>query len=177
MSATDLILRRRTTDWVELVASGSWTAEHAAAIDAAISKMLVSIEGSIACIAVDLEAIDQLDTYGAWLIERLRRDAKARGATLTRSGLSPRFEGIVSSVATAPAASISTPQKQGLLAPFAILGETIGELAPGLESRLKLLGAIGVALVLAIRRPWTFRSTSVAIILTAWPGRPYRSFF
>ncbi|MEM1040492.1 MAG: ABC transporter permease [Pseudomonadota bacterium] len=59
-----------------IVASGSWTMAH---IDVADTKLRALESETFPGIVFDTNSVFQLDTSGAWLVERLRRAAKARG--------------------------------------------------------------------------------------------------
>ncbi|MEM9678040.1 MAG: ABC transporter permease [Pseudomonadota bacterium] len=61
-----------------IVASGSWTMAH---IDIADTKLRELETESFPGILFDTNSVFQLDTSGAWLVERLRRAAQAQGAT------------------------------------------------------------------------------------------------
>ena len=53
-----------------LAASGAWTAEHAAELERIIDDA-ARRHGKVRSVDIDLARLERLDTFGAWLIERL----------------------------------------------------------------------------------------------------------
>ena len=60
-------------DTLRLVASGEWVGTHIATLD----KALRASDQADANVIFDLRAVTRMDTAGAWLVERARRDANA----------------------------------------------------------------------------------------------------
>jgi phospholipid/cholesterol/gamma-HCH transport system permease protein len=67
---------------VGLVATGAWIAERAAELETIVDDAVGRYQ-TARSIDIDLARLDRLDTFGAWLIERLNRAFTARG-TATR---------------------------------------------------------------------------------------------
>ena len=59
---------------LELAAGGDWTADNAAALDQLVSAATPATN-SIRNVDIDMGGIGRLDTYGAWLLERILRSA------------------------------------------------------------------------------------------------------
>ena len=78
MTAGILLSGQANGDWVELSAAGSWTAEYAGAIEPQVEAVTRSITAR--GIAININRIEYLDTYGAWLIERALRNWTTQGA-------------------------------------------------------------------------------------------------
>src|SRR5262249_59239541 len=66
-------------DHVALVASGAWTVERAAELERLIEDARRRHAGARS-IDIDLAGLERLDTFGAWLIERLMRSFVSRGS-------------------------------------------------------------------------------------------------
>src|SRR4051794_8483290 len=64
--------RRLNGDRLELAAAGAWTVEHASALEPLVDAAGDSRE-PVRRVVVDIARVERLDTYGAWLIERLVR--------------------------------------------------------------------------------------------------------
>ncbi len=64
-----------------LSAVGQWTIHHALDLERIIDNT-EKLSGSGVRIVIDVSQVDKLDTFGAWLIERLRR-------SLTHGNCSP----------------------------------------------------------------------------------------
>src|SRR3569623_1352632 len=58
-----------------LVATGAWTAMHCASLERQMSTIAKGTPLPLA-MNIDISRIDQLDTLGAWLLERLARQYK-----------------------------------------------------------------------------------------------------
>src|SRR5271168_3873130 len=86
-----------------LCAAGSWTARHAPVLEA----MVVDAEkltGSRPNIFIDVSQVSKLDTFGAWLIERLRRSLTQGGVEAKIAGLSANYSSLVDEVRRVKAA-------------------------------------------------------------------------
>lgn len=159
---------------VILRASGRWTAAGAATMTELL-KAWESRVGAGPAFEFDASALDAFDTYGAWIIERWRRQATAHGATVLIGGLPQRFQSLLAQIAetnlevVAPA---PTPRRidQGLSA----VGKAVADAAKTLRELVALLGAVTAAMVVAIRHPQRFRFTSTVhqIDRVAWQAVP-----
>ena len=69
-----------------LCASGPWTARFAPELEQIVSDA-ERLTGSRPDIFIDVSQVSKLDTFGAWLIERLRR-------SLTHGGIEARIAGL-----------------------------------------------------------------------------------
>ena len=74
-------------DHVALLASGAWTVERAAELERLIEDASRRHAGARS-IDIDLAGLERLDTFGAWLIERLKRSFLKRGSAARIIGLS-----------------------------------------------------------------------------------------
>ena len=78
-----------------LCAAGPWTARFAAELEQMVSDA-ERLKGKAANIFIDVSQVSKLDTFGAWLIERLRR-------SLTQGGIEAKIAGL--------SADYSTPRR------------------------------------------------------------------
>jgi phospholipid/cholesterol/gamma-HCH transport system permease protein len=76
-----LLSGAKVDDQLELAAQGSWTAAHGAEIEALVEREAVSRARSI---RIDMGGVDKLDTFGAWVLERLSRRWSVVGARAIR---------------------------------------------------------------------------------------------
>jgi len=163
----------RTGPQVALAAGGDWTAEHAAELDGLVGAALGGLDKSP--VKLDLAGISHLDTYGAWLLERLASEARGRGCEIAIAGMPQRFKSLADAVhraANSPTAKAdAAPSRRSL-------GERAGDAFSGvvedLGAFLHVLGAAGEALVRVVRHPSTLRLTSVVYQLdrVAWQAVP-----
>ena len=70
-----------------LCAAGSWTARFAPVLEQMVADA-EKLTGSRPNIFIDVSQVSKLDTFGAWLIERLRR-------SLTQGGVEAKIAGPV----------------------------------------------------------------------------------
>ncbi|MCB1458982.1 MAG: ABC transporter permease [Nitratireductor sp.] len=78
--------------------TGSWTAPHAARLEF-LSGEMASKAGNATSVSFELAAIDEIDTYGAWLFERARREFEKAGITTSIRGVSERNQPLLAEVA------------------------------------------------------------------------------
>src|SRR5271154_1571142 len=80
-----------------LCAAGSWTARFAPVLE----KMVADAEkltGSRPNIFIDVSQVSKLDTFGAWLIERLRRSLTQGDNEAKIAGVSANYSSLVDEV-------------------------------------------------------------------------------
>src|SRR5271165_3063791 len=94
MKPDALIEFRRSADDLEFVGSGAWTAANAGRLDALIGGETPNGRGRT---RVDMSAVREFDTYGAWLLERMLRDLETPDC-LPPLGLPDRFRGLFEKV-------------------------------------------------------------------------------
>jgi len=107
------LLRAQTADEeIRLMAAGAWTAANAAELERRMEA--VASDASTARPAVvDMRAIEQLDTYGALLLERLSRAWAGRGQTMRVVALADRYQGLLCELhpSTHPGSKIAARQQ------------------------------------------------------------------
>src|SRR5258708_28846880 len=80
-----------------LCAAGSWTARFAPVLEPMVADA-EKLGGSRPNIFIDVSQVDKLDTFGAWLIERLRRSLSQSGAEAKIARLSANYSSLVDEV-------------------------------------------------------------------------------
>ncbi len=76
-----------------LVATGSWTVREAAALESGLRRLRVPIPPSPEFTGLlDISGIEQLDTAGAWLLQRIVRIWEDRGLRTSFDGATESFE-------------------------------------------------------------------------------------
>src|SRR5919205_240661 len=100
-----------------LCAAGPWIARHAAVLEEIVTDA-EKLGGSRANIFIDVSQVSRLDTFGAWLIERLRRSLTRGGVEAKIAGLSANYSSLVDEVRgvkAAPAVETSSVSISGML--------------------------------------------------------------
>jgi phospholipid/cholesterol/gamma-HCH transport system permease protein len=125
---------------------------------------------------INMKDVIELDTYGAWLLERFARAWQARGLEMRILDLPARFSGLLAEVqATNRQAQPRVAVGPNLLIrALEQLGRAIADLGRELVVFLNMLGALTHALVMALLRPRSFRLTSAVHHLdrVAWQAVP-----
>ena len=79
-----------------LQCEGSWTLNHLKELELQIASLAQPFPGRINCTA---EAIDAMDTGGAWLLQRTLNRFEHSGCSVSLNGLSPDFVALMQTVA------------------------------------------------------------------------------
>jgi phospholipid/cholesterol/gamma-HCH transport system permease protein len=142
-----------------LCAAGSWTAGFAPVLEQIVSEA-EKLGGSRPDISIDVSRVSKLDTFGAWLIERLRRSLTQGEVEAKIAGLSADYSSLVDEVrrvkATPPAHATSLTIT-GILDQ---IGRSVAGFGTTIIELLDMLGAILVASGRVIIHPSGFRLTS-----------------
>ena len=159
---------------LSLTASGSWTAPNAAQLSRLGDEVLEEHRG-LRELEIDASAISELDTFGAWLIERLIRQAKEQGWDVRLVGLSDRFHDLFQEVQHSNRSGAGMPSLSSpLVRSLEWLAEIGDRARHDFTSILSLFGACGETLIRAALRPRSFRLTSTIHHLdrVAWQAVP-----
>jgi phospholipid/cholesterol/gamma-HCH transport system permease protein len=148
-------------DRLELAAAGHWTADYAHTleplVEAATQERL-----NVASVKIDMGGVEQLDTFGAWLLERLVRAWSTDGGVPQVVNLSERYKDLISEVHAANRAPPPSPLKEsGIVAGVAMIGRSMVQAGHDLTAIVGMLGAVILAAGRVFRRPRSFRITSV----------------
>jgi phospholipid/cholesterol/gamma-HCH transport system permease protein len=153
-----------------LVAAGSWTAAHAGELEQMVDAV-VADAGTQRVATVDTRAIREIDTFGAWLLERLAREL----ALDVHGSLPDRYRGLLDKVRhTNRRAASGSRRRNPLLAELETVGRKIAALGQDLAALLAMLGALGEAVGRVLVRPSRLRLTSTVNQLdrVAWQAVP-----
>jgi phospholipid/cholesterol/gamma-HCH transport system permease protein len=173
MTSMPLLTRTATAESLRLVAAGSWTAAHVDRLEQLVEAAAHS--GASAPVAIDMAEVAELDTAGAWLLERLSRNPGFAGGQTLFTGLQPRHRDLIEEMhrvnrqRPAPHA--------GLWWPLAAL-DRVGRAAAGLVSEvadfLRMFGELSVAIGRILMHPRRFRLTSAVYHLfrVGWQAVP-----
>jgi phospholipid/cholesterol/gamma-HCH transport system permease protein len=141
-------------------ATGAWTAAHAHELEPLVESLVLAPAAAQAA-AIDMRAVSEFDTYGAWLLERLTRAWSARGQEMSVAALPERYRGLFAEVRHANRQARAAPVPESrLIAALEFVGRTVAGLGRDLLVFVNMLGALGQALANTVRRPATFRLTS-----------------
>ncbi len=159
---SDILLKDTTEgDRLILAAAGSWTADSARRLEPLIVAQSRR-RGAVKRVEIDLRGVERLDTFGAWLIERLVRAWKAQGCDTALIGLSDNYRGLVEELHAVNLEPPPQPSMHGsLFYGFYAIGRTIADVVHSLVAIAHMLGAVVIATLRVLRRPGGFRITSM----------------
>jgi phospholipid/cholesterol/gamma-HCH transport system permease protein len=142
-----------------LCAGGSWTAGFASQLEEIVADA-ERLTGSRSNISIDVSKVSRLDTFGAWLIERLRRSLTHSEMEAKIAGLSADYSSLVDEVRRVkaiPAAEVPTVTIAGMLDQ---IGRTMFGIGGTVVGLIDMLGAVLTASARMLRHPGSFRLTS-----------------
>jgi len=144
-----------------LVASGAWTAERAAELEKIVDDTADRYAAARA-IDIDLEKLERLDTFGAWLIERLSRSFTTHGSTTRIVGLSEADRGLMDEVRLTNRTPVAASGRLSpLLAMLDGIGRAMAESGRSLVLLAHLFGALTRATLGTVAHPTRLRLTSM----------------
>jgi phospholipid/cholesterol/gamma-HCH transport system permease protein len=158
MGLDGLIVCTADAERLQISGSGAWTADNASLLAAAIDDANPDAANTL---AIDMGGLSELDTFGAWILERLMRgDGRERHVSLV--GLPERFNDLVQDVRlTNRSVPADVEQTNWTLARLIDIGAGV-EAAVFAGSRLAgLLGALVALFGAALLAPRRFRLTSI----------------
>ncbi len=148
-------------DRFELVAAGHWTSDYAHLLEPLI-EAATQERPKVTNVKIDMGGIEQIDTFGAWLLERLVRAwSTDRGAPQVVN-LSERYNDLITEV---HGSNRKTPppllKENGIVAGLAMIGRSIVQAGDDLAAIVAMLGAVILAAGHVFMHPRSFRITSV----------------
>jgi phospholipid/cholesterol/gamma-HCH transport system permease protein len=159
---------------LRLAAGGAWIAKNARVLEKQIEHA-GRHNGGVKRVDIDMAGVDRLDTFGAWLLQRLVRDFSARGAATKVTGLKDDYRQLMDELsAMKPDVKVVHTRAQTFALALGAIGETIVSVGSSLSHMVNMLGALIVALLGVLTRPRSFRFTSLIHQLdnVAWRAVP-----
>ena len=144
-----------------LAATGAWTAERAAELERIIDEAARRHKDALS-VDIDLAKLERLDTFGAWLVERLKRAFIVRGSNARIIGLSDADRGLMDElqlVNRVPEQDRSTTNR--ILLALDSLGRGVAQIGWAFVLIAQLLGALTAAALGTIAHPRRLRLTSI----------------
>lgn len=142
-----------------LCATGTWTASFAPVLERMVADA-EKLAGGPQSIFIDVSEVAKLDTFGAWLIERLRRSLTQGPVEAQIAGLSANYSSLVDEVRrvrATPVIETSTITITGMLEQ---IGRGVAGVAGTVTGLLDMLGAVLAAGFRVLIHPRSLRLTS-----------------
>jgi phospholipid/cholesterol/gamma-HCH transport system permease protein len=161
-------------DVLELRPGGSWTAANVTTLEALSDAVTPQLDRSKA-VKVDMAEVHELDTLGAWLLEKMSRRATLAGHRTEVVGVADNYAGLIEEVRQvnrhnpAPA-----PARNPVVARVNDIGRSAVGATEDLAVFLQMLGSLFVAIFGLLRRPRSLRLTSLVYQLyrVGWQAIP-----
>jgi phospholipid/cholesterol/gamma-HCH transport system permease protein len=150
-----LLTTKVVNERTELTGSGHWTAGNARALERLIDD--AARRQTSGALAIDMSKVERLDTFGAWLLERIRRNAAEKGGEAKVTGLAEKFTELTKTVHDAPQALPRHPHPNVIVAALATIGRTVAHVVHSALMFAQMLGALTLAGIDALMRPHRFR--------------------
>ena len=142
-----------------LCAAGPWIARFATELEQIVSDA-EKLTGSRSNIFIDVSEVSKLDTFGAWLIERLRRSLTQGGVEARIAGLSADYSSLVDEVRRVKAIPPADPTTVTISGILDQIGRTMAGIGSTIFDLVDMLGAVLAASFRVLIHPRSFRLTS-----------------
>jgi phospholipid/cholesterol/gamma-HCH transport system permease protein len=174
LSSVPLLGTATQGETLELSPSGSWTAAYAAPLEDLFDGVSPQLRQANT-LKIDMVGVRELDTLGAWLIEKMSRRGTESGHSATVVGVAGRYQGLIEEVRQVnrrKPASRTIPNP--VLARLETVGRSTFGAAEDVSVFLQMLGALGSAGFGVLRRPRSLRFKSLVYHLyqVGWRAIP-----
>jgi phospholipid/cholesterol/gamma-HCH transport system permease protein len=174
LSTAPLLTATSSGDALELRPAGSWTASNAATLERLANDVAPQVDRA-AAVKVDMAGVRELDTLGAWLLEKMSRRAALAGHRADIVGIADNYAGLIDEVRQVNRHTPAPPPARNpVLAKLGDIGRaTIGS-REDIAAFLQMLGALCFAILGVLRHPRSLRLTSLTYQLyrVGWQAIP-----
>ena len=161
MASPPLLTATPSGDVLELRPGGSWTAANVTTLEALSDAVTDQLDRS-KTVKLDMAEVRELDTLGAWLLEKMSRRAASAGHRTEVVGVAENYAGLIEEVRQV---NRRNPAPVPTLNPVVARVNDVGRAAVGAREDvsvfLQMLGSLFLALVGVLRRPRSLRLTSL----------------
>lgn len=142
-----------------LCATGTWTASFAPVLERMVADA-EELAGGPQSVFIDVSEVAKLDTFGAWLIERLRRSLTQGAVEAQIAGLSANYSSLVDEVRRVRATPVVEAGTITITGMLEQIGRTVAGLAGTVADLIDMLGAVLAAGGRVLIHPRSLRLTS-----------------
>jgi ABC-type transport system involved in resistance to organic solvents, permease component len=146
-------------DCLRLAAVGSWTAQHAGDLEQLVDGAVAQGK-SVNRVDLDMAGVENIDTFGAWLLERLLRGFAEADRRITIVGLPERFRGLIKEAHRSNRAQPEAPPEDVLASAFALVLRAFSLMTRDVLLNVEMFGALVLA-TLRVLIARSFRLTSM----------------
>ncbi|KAF0125158.1 MAG: ABC transporter permease [Methylocystaceae bacterium] len=154
------VARQSSAEGVRLALSGDWTLFASQRLEEE-GRRIVEEARLDRTIAVDLSQVSQLDTAGAWLINRARHDLARRDVAVTLEHVRPEYSTLLEETRYRDFAAPSRPRFNVIFVLLADFGESIVDALREFYRGVGFLGEFVSSMIYVASNPRRFRLTSL----------------
>jgi phospholipid/cholesterol/gamma-HCH transport system permease protein len=161
-------------DRLELRPGGAWIAANVTTLETLADAISPQLDRAKS-LKLDLAGVRELDTLGAWLLEKISRRATTAGHQASVVGIADNYAGLIAEVRQV---NRHNPQRPPAPNPIAAklegLGRSTQAATEDVSVFLQMLGSLCLAIVGVLRRPGSLRLTSLVYQLyrVGWQAIP-----
>ncbi|PPQ17209.1 ABC transporter permease [Bradyrhizobium sp. AC87j1] len=159
MSSDPKLERIAKGNALALCATGTWTASFAPVLERIVADA-EKLAGGPQSIFIDVSEVAKLDTFGAWLIERLRRSLTKGSVEAQIAGLSVNYSSLVDEVRRVRATAVVDSGTVTITGMLEQIGRTVAGIGGTVAGLVDMLGAVLAAGFRVLIHPRSFRLTS-----------------
>ncbi|MBB4361603.1 phospholipid/cholesterol/gamma-HCH transport system permease protein [Bradyrhizobium sp. CIR18] len=159
MSSDPKLERIAKGNALALCATGTWTASFAPVLERIVADA-EKLAGGPQSIFIDVSEVAKLDTFGAWLIERLRRSLTKGTVEAQIAGLSANYSSLVDEVRRVRATAVVDGGTVTITGMLEQIGRTVAGIGGTVAGLVDMLGAVLAAWLRVLIHPRSFRLTS-----------------
>ena len=174
MTSAPLLTATPSGDVLELRPGGSWIAVNAVALEQLSATIAPQLDQS-AIVRFNMAEVGELDTLGAWLLERMTRRVASAGHRANVIGLADNYVGLIEEVRQVNRqVPTPVPARNPIIVKVDDIGRSTLDAREDVIAFLDMLGSLCIALLGVLRRPRSLRLTSLTYQLyrVGWQAIP-----
>jgi phospholipid/cholesterol/gamma-HCH transport system permease protein len=158
---------------LRLAAGGAWIAVNAHELESQIDHA-TKRNGGVKRVDIDMAGVERLDTFGAWLLERLVRTFSAHGAVTNVTGLPETYRPLIDEVHQVMTDEKPHHHAGTVASAVGAVGITMAAVVGTIFAIINMFGALAVAMLRIVTHPRNVRFTSFVHQLdnVAWRAVP-----
>jgi phospholipid/cholesterol/gamma-HCH transport system permease protein len=170
MSVAPSIIGEKDGDSVRLALAGGWTVEAGRAAERQAEDLVGAAAGAKRA-TIDLGGVEQLDTAGAWLIDRAQAQLTAAGVAIAYSRARPEHKILLQEAHYRAFDAPPRRHPHPLLEILSDIGQTVSGAGADLAAGVSFLGRVVAAIAAGIADPRRLRITPLVFHLEAFGFR------
>jgi phospholipid/cholesterol/gamma-HCH transport system permease protein len=147
-------------DRLRLAGAGAWVSQNARRLETQVDRVARRYKAA-KHVEIDMGHVERLDTFGAWLLERLLRVFSARGTPTQVSGLRDDYRALMDELHAVKPIELHRKRGSRLIEAMAAIGRSVTTVGATFIGIVNMLGALVVALMRVLVNPRRFRFTSM----------------